>query len=208
MKSRLRLLWLALVLVSLPTRAIEEGEMASAPFGIGSDSEPVSPASLRGKVVVALYWASWCGYCRKAMPDFLQFQQVAGEHGLQVVFINTKEDREVFRNAKRWAADSTAVMAHDRKGTAMESYGGESFPYIVLLDRAGVVRKIGSGYGAKSKAYYANTLSELLQEVTPPQAATSPTTGDLSSADIASSSSGGTMTERPQPDVDTADAGP
>ncbi|NQD35878.1 TlpA family protein disulfide reductase [Permianibacter sp. IMCC34836] len=143
--------------------AIEVGETASLPLGVGPDGEPLKPEQLRGKVVVGLYWASWCQYCRKAMPDFLQFQQVAEKAGLQVVLINVKEDREVLRSAKKWAKDSTVVMAHDRKGDAMAGYGGEGFPYIVLIDRQGVVQNLRSGYGAKSKAFYVNALNTLLK---------------------------------------------
>lgn len=138
------------------------GEAAVNALGIDSDGNEVLPAQLQGKVVVALYWASWCGYCRKAIPDFLQFQQVAAKHGLQVVFINVKEDREVFRNAQRWSRDSGVLMAHDRKGTAMGSYGGDSYPYILLIDRQGVLQSIRSGYGGRSKAYYIDALNALL----------------------------------------------
>lgn len=157
------LLVLAAVFNPAVTSAIEVGEPASLLLGIGPDGDPLTPDKLHGKVVVGLYWASWCQYCRKAMPDFLQFQQVAEKAGLQVVLINVKEDREVLRSAKKWAKDSTVVMAHDRKGDAMAGYGGEGFPYIVLIDRQGVVQSLRSGYGAKSKAFYVNALNTLLK---------------------------------------------
>lgn len=155
--------WLvAIGFVSAPVRAIETGQPAVTALGIDTEGNAVLPAQLQGKVVLALYWTSWCGYCRKAIPDFMQFQQVAAQHGLQVVFINVKEDRDVFRNARRWSRDSGVLMAHDRKGTALAAYGGSSYPYILMLDRQGTVQSIRSGYGEKSKRYYIDALNALL----------------------------------------------
>ena len=164
MTNLFRLIGVVILLFSAASHAVQQGDSAIHAFGTDMDGNPVLPESLRGQVVVTLYWASWCGYCRMAMPDFTAFQKVAKDRGLQVVFINAKENRGVFREAARWAKSSTVIMAHDRKGKAMEQYGVESYPHIMLIDRQGVIRRVSTGYGEQSREFYATRLAELLDE--------------------------------------------
>lgn len=167
MTNLLKLICVAISLFSATSQAVQQGDTAVHAFGTDMDGNPVLPASLRGKVVVTLYWASWCGFCRMAMPDFTAFQKAAKDRGLQVVFINAKENRGVFREATRWAKSSTVIMAHDRKGKAMAQYGVENYPHIMLIDREGVIRRVSTGYGEQSRELYAARLAELLDEKPP-----------------------------------------
>lgn len=143
-----------------------EGDIAVSGFGTTRDGEELLPEELRGQVVLATYWVSWCGYCRKAMADFASFQQVAKDHGLKVVFINHKEDRDIFRNAERSLRKYEVLMAHDRKGNYGDAYGVDSYPHILLLDRDGTVVRSSSGYGANSKNFYAKAIAKLLEDET------------------------------------------
>lgn len=146
------------------TTTIGQGQMAELPFGKTLDGEPVSINEHKNKVIVALYYTSWCGYCRKAMPHFKHFQQVAADSCLQIVFINHKEDRKLFREHVRWAKDSTLIMAHDKNGQFGEAYNVESYPHIIVTDRSGKIVVVNKGWGDNSNEYYAKLLSKLLDE--------------------------------------------
>ena len=39
------------------------------------DGNPVSLASLKGKVVVVNFWGIWCGYCVEELPEYQQLKQ-------------------------------------------------------------------------------------------------------------------------------------
>ena len=41
--------------------------------------------SLKGKVVLVNYWATWCGPCRLEIPGFIKLQNEYGPKGLQIV---------------------------------------------------------------------------------------------------------------------------
>jgi thiol-disulfide isomerase/thioredoxin len=95
---------LAIVAMVRYTRRVEQGlahanasgttitflrDRAAVPPFTAADlaGKPVSTASLRGKVVLINFWATWCPPCREEIPDLVALQQKYGEQ-LQIVGIS------------------------------------------------------------------------------------------------------------------------
>src|SRR5216684_8103409 len=53
------------------------------------DGRQISSASLRGKVVLVNFWATWCPPCRAEIPDLVALQQKYREH---LVIVGIAED--------------------------------------------------------------------------------------------------------------------
>jgi thiol-disulfide isomerase/thioredoxin len=66
------------------------------------DGREISPASLRGKVVVINFWATWCPPCRAEIPDLVALQEKYKDT-LQIIGIS--EDEGGVDGVKRFAAD-------------------------------------------------------------------------------------------------------
>jgi thiol-disulfide isomerase/thioredoxin len=66
------------------------------------DGREVSPASLRGKVVIVNFWATWCGPCRAEIPDLVALQEKYRDT-LQVIGIS--EDEAGVDVVKRFAGE-------------------------------------------------------------------------------------------------------
>jgi thiol-disulfide isomerase/thioredoxin len=57
----------------------------------GLDGKPLSLGSVRGKVVLLNFWATWCGPCRAEIPDLIALQEkYAGK--LQIIGLTVDED--------------------------------------------------------------------------------------------------------------------
>ena len=66
------------------------------------DGHEVSTASLRGKVVLINFWATWCPPCRAEIPDLVALQEKYKDR-LQIIGVS--EDEVSPEVVKRFAAD-------------------------------------------------------------------------------------------------------
>ena len=111
--------------------------------GDGSLGAPVALASLRGKVVVLDFWATWCGPCLASMPKLDAYAKQHPE--VAVLAINTDdaaEARALF-SEKHYGLELIA----DTDGQVGRAYHVETIPHTVVIDAAGNVRNILHGGG-------------------------------------------------------------
>ena len=56
------------------------------------DGKDVTLASLKGKVVIVNFWATWCDPCREEIPWLIEFQQKYADKGFTFVGVATDEE--------------------------------------------------------------------------------------------------------------------
>ena len=76
---------------------------------------------------------------------------------LTLLAVNLQEPRDVVRDYVKAQSIHARVLL-DEIGTVGETYGSESIPMQVLIDKQGIVRHIQIGFGV-------NTASQLRQEI-------------------------------------------
>jgi cytochrome c-type biogenesis protein len=124
------------------------------------DGQPFQLASLRGRVVLLNFWATWCVPCRAEIPDFSAMQRDLGARGLTIVGVSADDTVEDVREfQKTLKQDYTVVLA---ASDAKSVYGVVGLPKTFVIDRAGRIRKEITG--ETTRAQFEAQLAPILDE--------------------------------------------
>jgi peroxiredoxin len=120
-------------------------------------------ASLKGKVVLLDFWASWCIPCRKSFPEMEALHRELQPKGLTLIAVNVDEEQ---KNAHTFLEQfpHTMTIALDPKGTVAEAFKVNAMPSTMILDRAGRIRYSHKGYTDKSAATFRSQVLQLIEE--------------------------------------------
>lgn len=104
------------------------------------DGIPRSLSSLRGKIVLVDFWASWCGPCRKENPFVVALYNKYSTKGFEIFSVSLDYKRDAWLKAIE--TDGLVWKNHVSDLKQWESpvvslYGFDRIPFTVLLDRNG-----------------------------------------------------------------------
>jgi thiol-disulfide isomerase/thioredoxin len=129
---------------------------------------PASLESLRGRVVLVDFWASWCAPCRMIAPRLSALKDRFGAQGLTVVGITTDDAERAAVAAERFGMRYGVVV--DGAGATSKAYGITSLPTMLLVDKRGAVREVFVGFDPAGEARLEAAVKELLAEPVRPKA--------------------------------------
>lgn len=133
------------------------------------NGKPFTLSSLKGKVVIIDFWASWCGPCRKSNPHMRELYTKYHKKGLDMVYVSDDDS-----NPTKWKAavekdqlvgegfhhvlrglkilDKTKYT-FDKTNDISDKYAIHYLPTKYLIDKKGnIVCKINEGEDAKLDA--------------------------------------------------------
>ena len=99
-------------------------------------------SSLKGKIVLIDFWASWCGPCRKENPNVVAVYQKYHDKGFEIFSVSLDKDREswlkaIAKDNLLWPDHVSDLKYWKSEGAA--AYGVTSIPYTVLIDKKGKI---------------------------------------------------------------------
>lgn len=117
----------------------------------GINGKAIKLSSLKGKVVLIDFWASWCGPCRKENPNVVRLYNLYKDKGFTVYSVSLDEDPAAWKAAIK--SDGLAWPNHvsDLRGwksPVVQQYGFDGIPHTVLIDKNGKI--IGTGLRGES----------------------------------------------------------
>jgi peroxiredoxin/outer membrane lipoprotein-sorting protein len=118
--------------------------MAAPDFSLRDlDGRTVDLRALRGQPVLLDFWATWCGYCREALPSVELLHR--GLKDRLAVFGIDNEEPELAREYLQKYGYTLRTLV-DRKDQAVSLYHVSGWPTTVLIDRDGKIAFYGEGF--------------------------------------------------------------
>jgi len=102
---------------------------------------PVQLSSLKGKVVLVNFWATWCPPCREEVPSMLKMNQALQGKPFQWLAVSIDEGGKdaVLDFMKKSGAVMPALL--DTDGAVSRRYGTTGVPETFVIDTKGVIMK-------------------------------------------------------------------
>jgi cytochrome c-type biogenesis protein len=127
------------------------------------DGKPIRLSSLRGRVVLLNFWATWCQPCRAEIPEFNALQRDLEPKGLSVVGVSvspvdTSDSIRSFQ--KDIKQDYTVLRGAEEIGSRFGN--GPGLPVTYIIDREGRIRQ--KFVGPQTRENFEAAIKPVLEE--------------------------------------------
>ena len=158
---------LALGLFAAIPAGAKEARKATPSFSVRDlDGKRVDLKSLKGKVVIINFWATWCRPCMQELPHLDAMQKKYGKKGLVVLAVSTDgpETASKVRAVTKRKRFKMRVL-HDKDGALIAKLNPRANnPYTVFVDKTGKTAYRHEGYAPGDEKGYEAWVKKLLAE--------------------------------------------
>ena len=123
--------------------------------------ESITLSELRGKAVLLNFWGTWCGPCRREMPEFQRAYDRFSQDGFEIVAIAFNDTFEAIASF-RDEFGLSFPLALDETGELNDAYGIQTRPSSFLLDADGVI--LARHFGLMTEAQLGEMLAKAIPE--------------------------------------------
>jgi thiol-disulfide isomerase/thioredoxin len=143
-------------------RSLAPGKPAPEIEGEDTDGQSFKLSDYRGRVVLLVFWASWCVPCRQQVPHELRLLNRFQDKPFALLGVNLDHDEKQMRAA---ISELGITWRNWRGGNAdriKARYGIQAIPLVLVIDEKGIIRAKEVGV----EATLDQTIERLVLEVT------------------------------------------
>ncbi len=128
-----------------------------------ADGSTVDASRWKGKVSYVTFFASWCGSCKRELPEVSKWHDELSARGFQVVAIGVDQAQSQSEGfVKQHAPDAKFAVALDPEATAMTEFDIAAMPTSFIVDKTGVIRRKIVGFKKEETAELRAFIEKLL----------------------------------------------
>ncbi|HUN65981.1 MAG TPA: TlpA disulfide reductase family protein [Bacteroidota bacterium] len=128
-----------------------------------SSGATVTFDKFRGKVTLINFWATWCGPCKKELPDLVSLSQELAPQGVKFIGVSVDRAPNVADMVRSFCSEHGITYQVLLSNDDMEAAFGNprAIPTTVLVDADGNIAK--TIVGLQTKEQYAQAIAALLK---------------------------------------------
>ncbi|RZM29843.1 MAG: TlpA family protein disulfide reductase [Pedobacter sp.] len=108
--------------------------------------------SFKGKYVLIDFWASWCGPCRKAIPEIKELYSAYKDKGFEVLSVSVDTDNAAWRKAMDEEQMPWPQVLSPDKNKTLADFMVVGIPTLYLIDKEGKIVEKYTGFSANLKS--------------------------------------------------------
>jgi thiol-disulfide isomerase/thioredoxin len=157
--------------------SVAPGELTVLPESIlkrqlkALDNGTFSLADFTGKIVVVNLWASWCGPCRREVPEYEKVRKEFAGRGVEFIGLTTEDPRTSSGRVKQFARDFNFGFRlgwADRETAVTLMNGRNAIPQTLVIAPDGRIISHWRGYSPRQGGSQLRaTLERALAEASP-----------------------------------------
>lgn len=146
---------------SAPKLKAEVGQPALAFKLNDSKGKEVTLESLKGRVVLLDFWATWCGPCKAAMPAIQKLHEKYADKPVTIIGVNCWEQKDdaAVKYMEKQKFTYTLLLKGD---DLAKEYGITGIPTLILIDKEGKVLHTAVGFGPGEEEHLAELIDKEL----------------------------------------------
>ena len=134
------------------------------------DNSSFSLADFSGKILVVNLWATWCGPCRREVPEYEKVRKEFAARGVEFIGLTTEDPRTSYDRVKQFARDfkfGFRLGWADRETAVALMNGRNAIPQTLVIAADGRILSHWRGYSSQGGNRLRETIEHALAEASP-----------------------------------------